>query len=161
VTWTCKGKLDSARGADHIVGCVPTKSNHPRCGTEGGLSWHTDWCSIPMGDLAPCGTGKSSESSRYTDGGGAPKWHAADSPGAVSSTSVWVDGYCVTVELAVASFERTSTNGASGSCGWGNAARLKSAIAPGRKTRQCVEPPVLEMAKLLTVAHVDDCRPHG
>ncbi|MBV9515438.1 MAG: acyltransferase [Mycobacteriaceae bacterium] len=40
------------------------------------------------------------------------------------------------LELAVASFERTSTSGALGSCGCGMAAREKSAIAPGRKTTQ-------------------------
>src|ERR1022692_86355 len=46
-----------------------------------------------------------------------------------------------TAVLAIASLERTRTSGALGSCGWGIAARVNSAIAPGRKTRQCVEPP--------------------
>ena len=46
-----------------------------------------------------------------------------------------------TAVFAMASFERTSTSGALGSCGWGIAASANSAIAPGRKTRQWVEPP--------------------
>ena len=41
-----------------------------------------------------------------------------------------------TAVLAMASFERTSTSGALGSCGWGIAAKANSAIAPGQKTRQ-------------------------
>jgi hypothetical protein len=41
-----------------------------------------------------------------------------------------------TAGLAVASFERTSISGALGSCGWGIAVRVNSAIAPGRKMRQ-------------------------
>ncbi len=41
----------------------------------------------------------------------------------------------------MASQERTGTAEASGSCGRGSAARLNPAIAPGRNTRQCVEPP--------------------
>src|SRR5438128_593670 len=43
--------------------------------------------------------------------------------------------------LAVASLDRTRTSGGCGSCGWGIAERLNSAIAPGRNTRQCVDPP--------------------
>ncbi len=55
--------------------------------------------------------------------------------------------------LAVASFERTSTSGALGSCGWGMAARVNSAIAPGRKTTQWGAA-VLEVAEFLTLRHV-------
>jgi len=44
--------------------------------------------------------------------------------------------FAQTVAFAVASLEQTSTSGASGSCGWGIAASVNSAIAPGRKTRQ-------------------------
>ena len=43
--------------------------------------------------------------------------------------------------LAVASLDRTRTIGAEGSCGWGIAVRLNSAMAPRRKTRQWVDPP--------------------
>ncbi len=44
-------------------------------------------------------------------------------------------------QAAVASLDRTRMIGASGSCGCGIAARLNSAIASRRKTRQWVEPP--------------------
>ena len=40
------------------------------------------------------------------------------------------------VVLAMASFERTRSWGALGLCGWGMAAKLKPAIAPGLKTSQ-------------------------
>jgi len=45
------------------------------------------------------------------------------------------------LSFAVAKWERTSTSGGWGSLGWGMAASVKSAIAPGRKTTQWVEPP--------------------
>src|SRR5436305_223855 len=42
----------------------------------------------------------------------------------------------LSVEQAAASRGPTSTSGGCGSCGWGIAARLKSRMTPGRKTRQ-------------------------
>jgi len=42
---------------------------------------------------------------------------------------------------ATASFEFTGIVGASPYSDWGMAEKLKSSIAPARKTRQCVEPP--------------------
>jgi len=45
------------------------------------------------------------------------------------------------VQVAVASLEPTCTSGGCGSWGWGMAGNAKSAMAPGRNTRQWVEPP--------------------
>lgn len=72
----------------------------------------------------------------WPDPAGACSGGARQREPALSQYRTLVPGGDYAVVLAMASFERTSTCGASGLCGWGRAARVKSAVAPGRKTRQ-------------------------